>query len=87
MMSREPQSWYGLGPRLNGSGATRVFHHGGANDSYITWIEGHISSGDGLVILTNSRQGYFVRGEIREAIERAYDWPIRWGTGFEEPEF
>ena len=40
MLTRVPQSWHGLGPRLNGEGETRVFHHGGANNSYRARIEG-----------------------------------------------
>lgn len=87
MMTRVPQSWHGLGPRLNGEGATRVFHHGGANDSYLTWVEGHISSGDGIVILTNSAVGWRAYREFRRAAEGAFNWPVRSEDGFEEPEF
>ena len=87
MLTREPQSWHGLGPRLNGAGTTRVFHHGGANDSYRAWIEGHVESGDGLVVLTNGREGAWVRSEIRKSVEDAFDWPVKSDGGFEEPEF
>ena len=87
MLTREPQSWHGLGPRLNGAGATRVFHHGGTNDSYRAWIEGHVESGDGLVVLTNGREGAWVRSEIRKSVEDAFDWPVKSDGGFEEPEF
>ncbi len=86
MLTREPQSWHGLGPRLNGAGTTRVFHHGGANDSYRAWIEGHVESGDGLVVLTNGSEGAWLRSEIRKSVEDAFDWPVKSDGGFEEPE-
>ena len=46
----------GLGKHLILGGAgipTRIFHHGGSNDSYRAWIEGYPAHGDGFVILTN----------------------------------
>lgn len=87
MMSRVPESWHGLGPRLNGKDATRVFHHGGANNSYRAWIEGHLSSGDGIVVLTNSRDGHWIYAEMRKAAEDAFNWPVKADGGFEEPDF
>ena len=87
MMTRVPQSWHGLGPRLNGAGQTRVFHHGGANNSYMSWIEGHLHSGNGIVILTNSAVGWRARRNIRQAGEDAFNWLVKSEDGFEEPEF
>lgn len=68
MMSEVQPSIHGLGPRLGGSGSMRYFHHGGANDSYRAWIEGHLVSGDGLVILSNGARGSELNAEIRNAI-------------------
>ncbi|WP_369933840.1 serine hydrolase domain-containing protein [Xanthomonas tesorieronis] len=73
MMSEVQPSIHGLGPRLGGSGAARYFHHGGANDSYRAWIEGHLVSGDGLVILSNGARGSELNVEIRNAIWDALD--------------
>ena len=87
MMSRVPGSWHGLGPRLNGVGATRVFHHGGANNSYRSWMEGHLDSGDGIVILTNGTDGHWIYTELRKSAADALGWPIHSDGGFEEPEF
>ncbi len=87
MMQRVPQSWHGLGPRLNGEGPTRVFHHGGSNDSYRAWIEGHLHSGDGIVLLTNGRNGARLYSEVRFAAEEAFAWQVRAATGFQAPEF
>ena len=87
MMTRVPRSWHGLGPRLNGEGPTRVFHHGGTNESYLTWVEGHINSGGGIVVLTNSAVGWRVYRAFRRAAEDAFNWIVKSGDGFEEPEF
>jgi CubicO group peptidase (beta-lactamase class C family) len=74
MMTEVSPSEHGLGPRLYGSGAMRVFHHGGANDSYLAWIEGHLESGDGLVVLTNGAGGGELYDEIRNAVADSYGW-------------
>lgn len=85
-MGREVNSWYGLGPRINGSSKTLVFHHGGANNSYRALIEGHLDTGDGIVILTNGTNGHFVHQEIRRADREAFNWDIKSDGGFEEPD-
>lgn len=73
MMTGVEPSLHGLGPRMDGDGATRLFHHGGANDSYRAWIEGHLQTGDGMVILTNGNNGGDLMMEIRNAINDALD--------------
>jgi CubicO group peptidase (beta-lactamase class C family) len=75
MMTEVSPSWHGLGPRLNGWGDTRIFHHGGANDSYMAWIEGHLETGHGLVVLTNGPGGGELYDEIRGAVADTYGWP------------
>lgn len=85
MMGREANSWYGLGPRINGSGESHIFHHGGANNSYRAWIEGHLETGDGIVILTNGTNGHRLYREIRHSAQQAFDWKIDSDSGFEEP--
>lgn len=76
MMTEVAPGNFGLGPRLNGAGRSRVFHHGGANDHYYAWIEGHLDSGDGLVVLTNGAQGDRLITEIRNAVTDAAHWPL-----------
>ncbi|UNK48501.1 beta-lactamase family protein [Lysobacter sp. S4-A87] len=71
MMSEVSPSIHGLGPRLEGEGQTRIFHHGGSNDSYRAWIEGYLETGDGLVILTNGSNGSKLMMEIRNALSDA----------------
>lgn len=81
MMTEVSPSWHGLGPRLEGAGTTRVFHHGGTNDSYRAWLEGYLETGDGFVILTNGEGGGQLRVEIRnalsDAIGRGVNPPVR----------
>jgi CubicO group peptidase (beta-lactamase class C family) len=81
MMTEVSPSWHGLGPRLDGTGQTRIFHHGGSNDSYRAWIEGYLETGDGFVILTNGENGAELAAEIRnalsDAIGRGVNPPVR----------
>ena len=46
MMSEVSLGWHGFGPRLDGYGATRVFHHVGTNASHWAWIEDYLASND-----------------------------------------
>ncbi|MEL6548509.1 MAG: serine hydrolase domain-containing protein [Myxococcota bacterium] len=85
MFTRSPGSWHGLGPRVNGSGETLVFHHGGANDSYQAWIEGHPGTGDGIVVLTNSAGGRALAYELRLAVQRQEGWKVLFPRHFETP--
>ena len=85
MLTRVPNSWHGLGPRLNGEGVSRVFHHGGSNDSYKAWIEGHPATGDGVIILTNGARGAFVRSELRDALDREMSWAVKYPDHFKSP--
>ncbi|WP_368563234.1 serine hydrolase domain-containing protein [Pseudoxanthomonas sp. UTMC 1351] len=81
MMTEVSPSWHGLGPRLDGAGTTRIFHHGGSNDSYRAWIEGYLETGDGFVILTNGENGGALSTEIRnalsDAVGRGVNPPVR----------
>lgn len=88
MMTRVPNSWHGLGPRLNGEGQTRVFHHGGANDSYRARIEGHLNAGSGVVLLTNGLRGIELNREVRRSAEDAFNWAVNEDDGaYSPPDF
>jgi CubicO group peptidase (beta-lactamase class C family) len=76
MMTRVAPSQHGLGPRVEGVGDQFMFHHGGANDSYRAWIEGHLATGNGLVVLTNGSNGSSLFVEIRNAVADAMEWKI-----------
>jgi len=88
MMTRVPNSWHGLGPRLNGEGKTRVFHHGGANNSYRARIEGQLGTGGGLVLLTNGLRGIELIREVRRSAEDAFGWTVKEDEGaYAAPDF
>lgn len=74
LLSEVGRSQVGLGPFLDGEGMDRRFSHGGANDSYRAWMEGHPGTGNGLVIFTNGTNGGELAGEIRAAIALAEGW-------------
>lgn len=76
MMTEVARSGRGLGPGLEGSGSERIFHHGGANDSYKAWIEGNLVTGDGIVVLTNGADGGDLGRELRNAAADAFGWAI-----------
>jgi CubicO group peptidase (beta-lactamase class C family) len=86
MMTRVENSWHGLGPRLNGNNETQVFHHGGANDSYRAWVEGHPQNKSGIVIFTNGTDGHWIHKEMRKSAEDEFCWSVKSDGGFEEPE-
>ena len=76
MMTRVAPGEHGLGPRLTGQGQDFIFHHGGSNESYQAWIEGHLETGDGLVILTNGANGRALIDEIRNAVADTMGWRV-----------
>lgn len=71
MLTEVAPGGHGLGPRVSGEGVARIFHHGGANDSYRAWIEGYPETGDGFAILTNGANGTMLAREIRNALSDA----------------
>ncbi len=74
MLTEVGRSQAGLGPFLDGEGVDRRFSHGGANDSYRAWMEGHPATGNGLIIFTNGTNGSQLAAEIRRAIALAEGW-------------
>ena len=74
MMTEVGRSPAGLGPFLSGIGPTRRFSHGGANDSYRAWMEGHLATGNGVVIFTNGANGEQLYPELRRAVAVAEGW-------------
>ncbi|MEM6414287.1 MAG: serine hydrolase domain-containing protein [Pseudomonadota bacterium] len=76
VMTEVGWSDFGLGPMLIGTGTERRFFHSGFNDSYKAWWEGHLFSGNGLVVLTNGMRGFELIVEIRRAIADQMHWPF-----------
>ncbi len=74
MMTAVGPSRAGLGPFLDGQGTNRRFSHDGANDSYRALTEGHLATGNGVVIFTNGTQGNNLYPEIRRAVAQVEGW-------------
>lgn len=85
MMTTVSTGRFGLGPRLAGEGAARIFYHGGSNASYKANIEGNLFSGDGVVILTNGAAGGRLGDEIRLAVSDVLGWPGDWSVATIDP--
>lgn len=74
MMSEVDPGDFGLGPVMTGQGLERRFSHEGANDSYMALMEGHLATGNGVVIFTNSSNGSPLNAEARRAVALAEGW-------------
>ncbi|MBL8267470.1 serine hydrolase domain-containing protein, partial [Steroidobacter sp.] len=75
MMSEVGVARHGLGPVLKGSGAERVFFHDGSNDSYKAHMQGHLGTGNGVVIFTNGANGSSLYWEALRSVAAAEGWP------------
>ncbi|MDH3732691.1 MAG: beta-lactamase family protein [Gemmatimonadota bacterium] len=71
---------YGLGPDLVGQGDIRRFIHGGSNNSYKAYMEGHLVTGDGVVVFTNGARGGDLIPEILRSVAEAEGWDDAWYT-------
>ena len=82
MMTEVGPSDTGLGPVLEGQGLDRRFSHSGGNDSYRAWMEGHLATGNGVIIFTNATRGDPLFREIRRAVAESEGWPpaLDWHT-------
>jgi hypothetical protein len=60
MVKRRGQGWY--------------MHHGGINRGFVSLLVAHKLCGYGLAVMTNSMSGQVVIDEIRERVERVYEW-------------
>ena len=78
VMTEVPPGEYGLGPELVGEGEIRRFRHGGSNESYKAYMEGHLVTGDGVVVFTNGAQGGNLIPEVLRAVADAEDWDGAW---------
>jgi len=81
MMTEVSPASVGLGPRLGGEGETRRFSHGGSNQSYKAYMEGHLATGNGVVIFTNGAQGSALIKEVYFSLARAEGWPTKSAQG------
>jgi CubicO group peptidase (beta-lactamase class C family) len=63
MVERRGQGWY--------------MHHGGTNRGFMCLLVAHKLRGYGLAVMTNAMSGQAIIDEIRERVERVYEWDSR----------
>ncbi len=85
MMTPVAMGLFGLGPRVTGEGAARIFHHGGSNASYKAYVEGNLVSGDGLIVMANGANGGRLGDEVRSAVSDTFNWPGDWSVATIDP--
>ena len=64
----------GLGVFLEDYNGSSYFCHGGWNEGFSSYFVGSKTSGDGVVILTNTNQPEFI-SELVRAVALTYQWP------------
>lgn len=77
MMTEVKPGSVGLGPFLSGAGQDRRFSHRGTNDSYTAYMEGHLATGNGVVVFTNSYGSSDLHKEATQAVALAEGWSVR----------
>ena len=75
MLIRQPPGPYGLGPAVNGSGASLVMMKRGQNIGYQTFFILFPASGQGMVIMTGSDNGTTLANALVRKAAEAYGWP------------
>jgi CubicO group peptidase (beta-lactamase class C family) len=69
------QSFVGLGWFCAGKDEEFQFGHQGANEGFLADMRMFPARGQGAVVMINSIQGWFLRGELVDSIGREYRWP------------
>lgn len=68
------QEGYGLGVRVQDHAGSLSFNHDGSNAGYKAMYVG-LAKGDGVVVMTNSDNGFALIAEIIPTLGRLYGWP------------
>lgn len=64
-----------LGIVLKNIGDSLALAYGGWNEGYMCDVYSYLKSGSGVVIMTNSNNGYFLIQEIYRSLATVYEWP------------
>ena len=64
----------GLGLFVNGKDEAATFFHAGSHAGYRTYLVGTVKTGKGVVVMTNSDNGFDLIGEVVAAVAREYGW-------------
>jgi len=74
ILTKEPNSIFGLGYGLiNGKGGL-IFQHSGSNIGYKTFFGGYKGRGQGVAVMTNGDNGYTLCMEIVRSVAKVYGW-------------
>ena|SRR5690606_1490068 len=74
MMTRVPNAG-GIGVGIDGEGMAFRFRHTGGNAGFTCYAVSFATSGRGVVIMTNSDNGFPLIHEIVRTVAREYGWP------------
>ena len=66
---------YGLGFAVRGKGRPFTFSHSGGNEGFRCVLVGMPSTGQGVVIMTNSEGGTKLLQNVLPVVHDAYGWP------------
>ncbi len=77
MMQRVPNAG-GTGIGIDGKGDAFRFRHSGGNVGFICYAVSFAEKGRGVVVMTNSDNGFPLSHEIVRAISKVYGWPAMW---------
>jgi CubicO group peptidase (beta-lactamase class C family) len=64
-----------LGIVLKNNGDSLALAYGGWNEGYICDVYSYLNSGSGVVVMTNSDNGYMLIQEIYRSLAKEYGWP------------
>ncbi|GAB3925183.1 serine hydrolase domain-containing protein [Larkinella terrae] len=65
---------YGLGPMMQNEGDSMLFIHGGTNNGFRSLYAAQVYHGNGVVIMTNSDNGFTIIYELLRSVSKAYGW-------------
>jgi hypothetical protein len=73
MLTRQKDNW-GLGIKVGLNGQVVSFSHGGSNEGFRCHLFMNATTGQGLVVMTNSDVGDFLITELFDQFSTAYEW-------------
>ncbi len=75
ILTRQPNSNFGLGFGLISGTGGLIFQHSGSNFGYKSFIAGYKDRGQGVAVMTNGDNGYTLTMEIARSVAKVYGWP------------
>jgi CubicO group peptidase (beta-lactamase class C family) len=75
MLTKQPNSSFGLGYGLMSGHGGLIFQHSGSNFGYKSFIAGYKDRGQGVAVMTNGENGMSLFMEVLRSVARVYGWP------------